>query len=123
MSRSLGGGRREEGVEGPGGRLHHRKERHYGCKERGPLVLLLVSLELNAPIELISHLLKLVTGVEISTRPVKRSGRPGKEVTRRSRTAAAAPNRAAFLLSIVMLIASTSERMKLDCFLMKSVCP
>ena len=106
----LGRREREEGVEGPGGRLHHRKERHYGCKERGPLVLLLVSIELNAPIELILTSLETCYWIEISTRPVKRSGRPGKEVKRRSRTAAAAPNRAAFLLSIVMLIASTSER-------------
>lgn len=49
------------------------------------------------------HLLKLVTGVEISTRAVNRSGRPGKEEKRRSRTAAAAPKMAAFLLSIVIL--------------------
>jgi hypothetical protein len=48
------------------------------------------------------HLLKLVTGVEISTREVIRSGRPGKPVKRRSRTAAAAPNSAAFLLSMLI---------------------
>jgi hypothetical protein len=44
--------------------------------------------------------LKLVTGVDISTRAVNRSGRPGKEVKRRSRTAAAEANNVAFLLSI-----------------------
>ena len=35
------------------------------------------------------HLLKLFTGVEISTRPVKRSGRPGDRVQRASRKTAA----------------------------------
>jgi len=49
------------------------------------------------------HLLKLVTGVEISTRPVSRSGSPGKDVKRRRRTAAAALKRAAFRLSILIL--------------------
>jgi hypothetical protein len=49
------------------------------------------------------HLLKLVTGVDISTRAVNRSGRPGKEVKRRSRTAAAAPNNVAFLLSMFIV--------------------
>lgn len=49
------------------------------------------------------HLLKLVTGVEISTRAVNRSGRPGNEVKSRSRKAAAAPKMAAFLLSILIL--------------------
>lgn len=49
------------------------------------------------------HLLKLVTGVEISTRPVNRSGRPGKEVNSRRRTAAAAPKSAAFRLSMFIL--------------------
>ena len=46
--------------------------------------------------------MKLVTGVEISTRPVNKSGSPGNDMKRRRRTAAAAPNRAAFLLSIFM---------------------
>jgi hypothetical protein len=50
-----------------------------------------------------SHLLKLVTGVDISTRAVNSSGRPGNEVKRRSRTAAAAPNSVAFLLSMLIL--------------------
>jgi hypothetical protein len=49
------------------------------------------------------HLLKLVTGVEISTRAVIKSGRPGKPVKRRSRMAAAAPKRTAFLLSILIV--------------------
>ena len=42
------------------------------------------------------HLLKLDTGVEISTRPVRKSGRLGKSVKRTSRTAAAARNMPAF---------------------------
>jgi hypothetical protein len=49
------------------------------------------------------HLLKLVTGVDISTRAVSKSGRPGNEVKSRSRTAAAAPKRAAFLLSTLIV--------------------
>jgi hypothetical protein len=52
--------------------------------------------------ELILRRLKLVTGVDISTRAVNRSGSPGKDVKRRNRTAAAAPNRAAFLLSMLI---------------------
>jgi hypothetical protein len=47
--------------------------------------------------------LKLVTGVDISTRAVNRSGRPGKAVKRRRRTAAAAPKMVAFLLSIFIV--------------------
>lgn len=47
-----------------------------------------------------THLLKLVTGVDISTRPVNKFGRPGNEVKRMSRKAAAAPKSAAFRRSI-----------------------
>lgn len=50
------------------------------------------------------HLLKLVTGVEISTRPVSKSGSPGNEVNSKSRKAAAAPNRAAFRRSTLISI-------------------
>ena len=57
----------------------------------------------------IIHLLKLVTGVEISTRAVNRSGSPGKPVKRSSRTAAAAPNSVAFLLSILIIVAISSD--------------
>ena len=56
------------------------------------------------------HLLKLVTGVDISTRPVNKSGSPGNEVKSSIRTAAAAPNTAAFLLSILILKANESNR-------------
>jgi hypothetical protein len=50
------------------------------------------------------HLLKEVIGVDISTRAVNRSGRVGNEVKRRSRTAAAAPNSAAFRLSMSIAV-------------------
>lgn len=59
-----------------------------------------------------SHLLKLVTGVEISTRPVKRSGRPGKPTKRRRRTVAAPANSVAFLLSMFILRAYESRRVR-----------
>ncbi len=57
-----------------------------------------------------SHLLKLVTGVDISTRAVNSSGRPGNDVKRRSRTAAAAPNSVAFLLSMLILRLESRSR-------------
>lgn len=44
-----------------------------------------------------SRLLKLLTGVEISTRPVNKSGREGNRASRTSRKRRAAPNTAAFL--------------------------
>jgi hypothetical protein len=47
------------------------------------------------------RLLKLVTGVDISTRAVNKSGRPGNAVNSKRRTAAAAPNTATFLLSML----------------------
>jgi hypothetical protein len=43
-----------------------------------------------------AHLLKLVTGVDTSTRPVSRSGRAGKTVDSDRRTAAAAPKSSSF---------------------------
>ena len=46
------------------------------------------------------HLLKLVTGVEISTRLVRRVGKDGKTANSRRRTAAAEPNSSAFCLSM-----------------------
>lgn len=50
------------------------------------------------------RLLKLVTGVEISTRPVKRSGNEGKLVNRSSLSAAAAPKSRAFRRSIAIVL-------------------
>lgn len=61
------------------------------------------------------HLLKLVTGVDISTRAVNRSGRPGKEVKRRSRTAAAEANRVTFLRSMSIVELCVIEETKLNC--------
>jgi hypothetical protein len=78
-------------------------ERRYGCRGIGPLVLTCVSMRCLWVYSRNIHLLKLVTGVDISTRPVNRSGSPGNEVKRRSRTAAAAPKSATFLLSISIL--------------------
>lgn len=46
---------------------------------------------------LCSHLLKLLTGVETSTLPVKRSGSEGNRTHRRSRNRTAAPKTAACL--------------------------
>lgn len=88
-----------------GGRRLHRRARRYGCINTDPPVLKQRSITHSHYPRGHSnlHLLKLVTGVDISTRPVNRSGRPGKEVKRRIRTAAAAPNNAAFLLSMFVL--------------------
>lgn len=47
------------------------------------------------------HRLKLVTGVEISTRPVNRSGRPGKKANRASRRAAAPAKTPALLFRVI----------------------
>jgi hypothetical protein len=49
------------------------------------------------------HLLKLVTGVDISTRPVRIFGRDGNAVKRSSRTAAAAPKSSKVSLPMVRL--------------------
>ncbi len=48
------------------------------------------------------HLLKLVTGVEISTRPVKNSGKVGKLRKSSSLSAAAAPKTIAFRRSMTI---------------------
>jgi hypothetical protein len=74
-----------------------------GVEEEAFLHWKLISKTTRCKLGINLHLLKLLTGVEISTRPVKRSGRPGKDVNRSKRTAAAAPKRAAFRLSICML--------------------
>ena len=49
------------------------------------------------------HRLKLVTGVDISTRPVRRLGREGKAKKRTSLRTAAEVKRVAFRLSMTML--------------------
>ena len=48
-----------------------------------------VSTEIPSAQEIYSHLLKLVTGVDISARPVSRGGSDGKAKNRSSRRAAA----------------------------------
>jgi hypothetical protein len=48
------------------------------------------------------HLLKLVTGVDTSTRPESRSGRAGKNVDSDNRSAAAAPKRSSFSCADMM---------------------
>jgi hypothetical protein len=102
--RSQGGEKRASRAKELGGRLHHRKAKHYGYKETIPPVLYALSAVSLDSLQFRGlHLLKLVTGVEISTRPVSRSGSPGKEVKMRRRTAAAAPKRAAFRLSRLIL--------------------
>jgi hypothetical protein len=73
-----------------------------GIKEETFLYCCRASAEILFTLWPYTRRLKLVTGVDISTRPVKRSGRPGKENSRR-RTAAAAPNRAALRLSTFMI--------------------
>lgn len=50
--------------------------------------------------------MKLVTGVDISSRPVKVAGRPGKAVKSSKRTAAAEANRATVFLSILSTVIS-----------------
>ena len=89
-----------------GGKLRRHMVTHYLYRERGLLVLRGVSRDfiIRRPN---LHLLKLVTGVDISTRPVSSSGNPEKAVKRRSRKAAAPPKRAAFLLLISIVVVCT----------------
>lgn len=54
------------------------------------------------------HLLKLVTGVEISTRPVRRSGNEGNAVNKSNRRAAAAPKTKAFFCKVSRGIVASS---------------
>ena len=49
-----------------------------------------------------SHRLKLVTGVDISTRPVRRSGSEGNAINSTNRRATAEPNRNSFRRSRTM---------------------
>ena len=50
------------------------------------------------------HLLKLVMGVEISARLVRRSGSRGKAENKRKRSAAAEPNKSIFRRPIFILV-------------------
>ena len=83
-------------------------------KEETLLYCTLVSQKLLCEAKGGLHLLKLVTGVDISTRAVNKSGRPGKEVKRRSRTAAAEANRVAFLRSTFIVLCAI-RKMKQNC--------
>ena len=89
------------------GRTHlHHKEKHHVCKEKDLLALWKV-LDKTSIERITEHwpvrLLKLVTGVDISTRPVRRSGNEGKAAKRTNRNSAAAPKRAVFRRSITIL--------------------
>ena len=55
----------------------------------------------------VSRLLKLVTGVDISTRPVRVAGRAGKAENSSKRTAAAAANTATVLLPTLKALITT----------------
>lgn len=93
----------------PGRRRLHRRERGCECTERGLLVLHRVSSSacIRRSFEVSRHLnirlLKLVTGVEISTRPVRRSGKEGNPRKRNNRSAEAAPNNAVFRRSMTIV--------------------
>lgn len=86
----------------PGGRDRHRRARHCGCRGRVLLALEFMSaLWLSTQLEPVCNirLLKLVTGVDTSTRPARRLGRPGKTVNSSNLSAAAPPKRSALCLS------------------------
>lgn len=97
---------RPTGLRLPGGRRRHHKAR--GCACIGKDLL-----ELSSPVSLCaalsearrkcSRLLKLVTGVEISTLPARRSDKEVKATNSIKRRTAAAPNRVAFRLSMTMI--------------------
>ena len=79
-------------------------ERRYGCRETVLPVLSGINHSCHALREHeVLHRLKLVTGVDISTRPVRRLGREGKAKKRTSLRTAAEANRVAFRRSIAML--------------------
>lgn len=59
--------------------------------------------------EISIHLLKLVTGVEISARPVRRSGSRGKAEKRKKRRAAAEPKSSTFRRSMAMMPVSVLQ--------------
>ena len=89
-----------------GGKRRRHRGRRCGCRDRALLVLpigLALAVFLVFWQNSYIRLLKLVTGVEISTRPVRRSGSDGKAVNRRSRRPAAAANRSNFRLSMAII--------------------
>ena len=96
-----------EGLGVPDRKRLHRTERPRVYREKALLVLckalamLFISVAAHAIYSI--HLLKLFTGVDISTLPVSRSGREGNPTNSTSRSAAAAPKRAAFRRSITIV--------------------
>ena len=91
----------------PGGRRRHRRGRHCGCRGRGLLALEIVSNTVSnkqcaVDLHEALHRLKLVTGVDISTRPVRRAGREGKAKKSTSLRTAAEVKRTPFLRSMTM---------------------
>ena len=88
----------------PGERRRHHRGRHCGC--RGIDLLALDSVSHGWYVggwHEVLHRLKLVTGVDISTRPVRRSGREGKAKKSKSLRRAAEVKRMAFHRSKTML--------------------
>ena len=97
----------------PGGRHLHRKGRHYGYRGSRLLVLLtncVLAKYIAHIFKFYSRRLKLVTGVDISTRPARRLGKEGKPRKSRSRNAEAAPYKMVFRRSIVILISRLESR-------------
>lgn len=97
----------------PGERHHRRRAIH--CEYRGttPLVLynsrsvhMFISITSIASLQGYSHRLKLLTGVDTSTRPVNRSGNDGNKHMRSSRRTKATPNTPTMRLSTAMLSCS-----------------
>ena len=86
----------------PGGRRRHRRGRHCGCRERGLLALEMISHDRRVDWHEVLHRLKLVTGVDISTRPVRRAGREGNAKKSTSLRAAAEVKRTPFRRSMTM---------------------
>ena len=90
--------------------------RHYECKGKDLPALFriagkpLETTQLSETDRSYIHLLKLVTGVEISTRPVSRSGNEGNAAKRSRRNAEAALNSKAFRRSMTIAECSCQER-------------
>ena len=90
----------------PGERRHHRRGRHCECRGRDPLALESVSHKWHGSkvgTTSVLHRLKLVTGVDISTRPVRKPGREGNAKKSKSLRVAADVKRVTFRRSITMV--------------------
>ena len=87
----------------PGERRRHRRGRRYVCREKGLPVLDTSQSMPHHPKQDYTRRLKLVTGVDISTRPVRRSGREGNAKNRSSLRAVAKPKRSAFRRSMTIM--------------------